>query len=245
MPSAEQVTGGQLGEFHADIAAAFDAVLELKLRVRQVDETLDWKGVLVATKVFFTAIPSTYGALVEFSGDGTIAFCISEPGASVPLWVSWREEWVKALANRRRGRTEPTLDLVGVSICFFAGNAAQMKTQILRAEWDNPKHRGKDAAQPHWHIDPSLLDLPSWKTETPTQVTGGLEELTLQEGLLVALEPGFWNLQRLHLGMAGWKHRGNSPVCWQHKLELESISEWLGRVLAYCKNELPRVTIVH
>lgn len=207
MPSAEQVTEGQLGQFHAAVAAAFDAGLKLKLGVRQADETLDWKGALVATKVFFAAKPVTNDTRVEFLDDRMIAFSISDPGASIPLWVSWREEWVKALAGRQRGRAEPTLDLVGVSICFFAGNAAKKKTQILRAEWDNPKHRGNDAAQPHWHIDPNLIDLPSWKAETPVQVAGGLEELTTQEGLLVALEPGFWELQRLHLGMAGWKHR--------------------------------------
>lgn len=245
MPSAEQVTEGQLGQFHADIAAAFDTGLNLDLTIRQVDETLDWKAALVSTRVFFAAKPSTNSARVEFQDNGKIAFSINQrDDASLLLWVSWGEQWVKS-TGRQRGRTGPTLDLVGVSICFLAGNAPKKRTQILRAEWDNPNRRGNDAAQPHWHIDPSLMDLPFCRAEGRAQVTGDLEELTAQENSFRELEPGFVGLKRLHLGMAGWKNRGDSPVCWQHRLELEYIADWLGRVLVYCKKELPRITIIH
>ena len=45
--------------------------------------------------------------------------------------------------------------------------------------------------------------------------------------------------------MGGWKHHADNPQCWQHKLELESVATWLKRILIYCKNELPHVTIAH
>jgi hypothetical protein len=219
--------------------------LSLNIAVHSVGEALDWRGALAGTKVFFVAKPAANNAMVEFLEDSSIAFGISEPGALVPLWVSWGEEWVKAASTQRRRRTEPTLDLVGVSLCFYAGNAAKKKTQILRAEWDNTFQRGNNAAQPHWHIDPNLIDFPSWKSEQPPQAPEGLEELPATETPLIPVEPGFWELQRLHLGMGGWRHHADSPQCWQHKLELELVAAWLQRVLVYCKNELPRVTIAH
>jgi len=105
-------------------------------------------------------------------------------------------------------------------------------------EW-NPSHRGRDSAQPHWHIDPKIIDLPSWGFEQSNK--GGLQELSDPEGELVAPGLKFWSLRRLHLGMAGWTHRQDHPQCWQHKLDLDIIAEWLKRVLAYCKRELPRI----
>lgn len=245
MATAHQVTEGQLEQFHCAVASGFREVLNLKVLVRQVDETLDRKGALVGTRVFFAAKPAAGETMVDLLRDRSFAFGFSAPGALVPLWVSWGEQWVKASAVIGPRRAEPMLDLVGVSICFYAGNAARQKTQILRAEWDNPLQRGNNAAQPHWHIDPNLIDLPSWKSEQPPQAPQGLEELPSSGTPLIPLEPGFWGLQRLHLGMGGWKHHADNPQCWQHKLELNTIAAWLNRVLLYCSNELPRVTIVH
>ena len=141
MATAQQVTEGQLGLFHAAVATAFAEGLNLNVAVPSVGETLDWRGALAGTEVFFVAKPAKKNAMVEFLDDRSIAFGISEPGALVPLWVSWGEKWVKATSMQQRRRIEPTLDLVGVSICFYAGNAAKKKTQILRAEWDNTFQR--------------------------------------------------------------------------------------------------------
>lgn len=251
MANAEQVTEGQLAQFHVAVEKAFSDAFAISLQINSTVEGFDWKSALPTSKVYFAAKPTRKSLIVESRnedrGGQRFLFGFSEPDAVVPLWVSWSEEWVKTSASSTRRRTSPMLDLIGVSIGFYAGNANKEKTQILRSEWDNPKARGNEAAQPHWHIDPNIIDLPSWSREQPVSKTNadGLEELSVAEGTLVPLDPGFWSLQRLHLGMAGWKHRPENPQCWQHKLELETIAEWLGRVLAYCKNELPRVTVVH
>src|ERR1017187_6349167 len=146
MAATQQVTEAQLGQFHTAIAVAFREGLELSIIVQQVDETLDWQGALAGTPVFFTAKPAASRALVEFLQDRSMAFGFSGPGALVPLWASWGEEWATASSVRGRRKAEPALDLVGVSICLYAGNAARQKTQILRAEWDSPLQRGNNAA---------------------------------------------------------------------------------------------------
>jgi len=251
MANAEQVTEGQLAQFHVDVEKAFSDAFAISLQIDSSNEGFDWKSALPTSKVFFAAKPTRKSLVVESSnekrGGQKFLFGFSKPDAIVPLWVSWSEEWVKTSIPSTRRKPAPMLDLTGVSIGFYAGYANIEKTQILRSEWDNPKARGNEAAQPHWHIDPNLIDLPSWGREQPVSsvAADGLEELSVAEGTLVPLDPAFWSLQRLHLGMAGWRHRQESPQCWQHKLELEIITEWLGRVLVYCKTELPRVTIVH
>jgi hypothetical protein len=251
MANAEQVTEGQLAQFHVAVEKAFSDAFAISLQIDSSNEGFDWQSALPTSKVFFAAKPTRKSLIVESRneerGGQKFLFGFSEPGAIVPLWVSWSEEWIKTKVASRGRQPIPMLDLIGVSVGFYAGYANKEKTQILRAEWDNPKARGNEAAQPHWHIDPNLIDLPSWSREQPIQraTANGLEELSAAEGTLVTLDPGFWSLQRLHLGMAGWKHRNDSPECWQHKLELDIIAEWLGRVLVYCKTELPRVTIAH
>jgi len=242
MANAEQILEEEINRFHTLVGESFLTSLQLKLQVKQVAEQLNWKAALPGTTVFYTAKPVVKAAPIEFN-DNQPLFCFSEPNIKVPLWVSWGEEWKKSQAVRSRGATKATLDLVGVSLSFHVGNSRQQKTQILRAEWDNPNRRGNKSAQPHWHIDPNIIDLPSWGFEQSNQVKEGLQELSPLENEPVSPGLNFWSLRRLHLGMAGWTHRHDDPQCWQHRLDLDNIAEWLKRVLAYCKNELPKIAI--
>lgn len=234
MANAEQVTEGQLAQFHVAVEKAFSDAFALNLKIKPFDEKFDWKPALPTAKVFFAAKPASANLIVEYRNEGRggqkVLFNFTAPDANIPLWVSWSEEWIKSGDVSSRRKTQPMLDLIGVSLGFFAGNANKEKIQILRAEWDNPKARGNEAAQPHWHVDPNLID---WNQDLLVQSSdsGGLEELTVPGETLVSIDPGSWSLQRLHLGMAGWKHQQESPQCWQHKLELGTLSDWLKRVL--------------
>jgi hypothetical protein len=234
MANAEQISEQEIDRFHNLVGESFLTSLQLKLQVKQVAELFNWKAALPGMTVFYTAKPLIKATPVEYY-DTQPLFTFSEPDIKIPLWVSWGEEWIKSQAVRSRSATNATLDLVGVSLCFHVGNSRQQKTQILRAEWDNPNRRGRDAAQPHWHIDPNIIDLPSWGFEQSNQVKEGLQELSGLENERVSPGLNFWSLHRLHLGMAGWTHRQDHPKCWQHKLDLDIIAEWLRRVLAYCK----------
>lgn len=49
MATAQQVTEGQLGLFHAAVATAFAEGLNLNVAVPSVGETLDWRGALAGT----------------------------------------------------------------------------------------------------------------------------------------------------------------------------------------------------
>jgi hypothetical protein len=238
MPGVEKVNSSKLSNFHGSIEAAFRSCLDLHLRIVPKNEHFDWEAALPGTIVFFEAKPSSSLIEAQHLADRTIVFLFAELPNGVPLYVAWGEQWVK---NPTRGTDrEPSLALVGVSAQFYIGSTPRIKTQLIRAEWDNPMRRGNDAAQPHWHIDPNVIDIPFW---APSHSTGSeqLEELPATSNEDMG-GPSFWAAQRLHLGMGGWLHFSDNPRCWQHAIEPASITIWLERVLTYCKVELPRVT---
>lgn len=245
MPNAEQITNEQVKQFHAAVEQAFSTVFSVGLKVGVSEEGFDWLAAIPGAAVYFQGKPSRENQDFEFYnsqlGGNRILFRLNEITA-LPLWVSWSEEWKKASVGSRR-KHEPALNLVGVSVGFYTGVPRRDKTLLIRAEWDNPNQRGNEAAQPHWHIDPNLIDLPSWNSEFSvgnTPAAGALEELSVEEGAsTIAL--GFHSLQRLHLGMAGWMHENDNPRCWQHRLELGTVADWVKAVLRYSKTELPRV----
>lgn len=242
MANVEKISDQEIGQFHNQLIEAFSTCLQLELQIKQVDEQLNWKAALPGTSVLYTAKSASQKTIVDFH-DRQQIFRFSDHHQMAPLWVYWGEKWKKSQIAQSRNMAKATLDLVGVKLCFHVGNFGQQKTQILRAEWDNPKLQGNEVAQPHWHIDPNLMDLPSKGRDYPVPVSGGLVELSaLQEGLAVSA-PNSLSLRRLHLGMGGWRHQEAHPQCWQHKLDLDTIAEWLKRVLVYCKNELPKIAV--
>jgi hypothetical protein len=245
MANVEKISDQEIEKFHSQLIEAFSTCLQLELQIEQVDKQLNWKAALPGISVLYTAKSASRKTIVNFQ-DGQQMFSFSEPDRMAPLWVYWGEKWKKTQVVQSRKTAAATLDLVGVKLCFHVGNFGQKKTQILRAEWDNPKLQGNEVAQvaqPHWHIDPNLMDIPSNGCDNPVPVSGGLVELpATQEGLAFSA-PNSLSLQRLHLGMAGWRNQETHPQCWQHKLDLDAIAEWLKRVLVYCKSELPNITI--
>lgn len=240
MASAETISDQEVGKFHNQLVEVFSTCLQVELQIQQVDEQLDWKAALPGIFVFYTAKSASQRTIVDFQ-DGRQLFRLSDPDQMAPLWMCWGEKWKKGSTARSRSATTSTLDLVGVKLCFHAGHFGQLKTQILRAEWDNPKFQGNEVAQPHWHIDPNLFDIPSSQRDYPAPISEGLVELSISKEGFAFSTPHGWSLQRLHLGMAGWTHHQDHPQCWQHELDLDIIAKWLGRVLVYCKSELPKI----
>jgi hypothetical protein len=242
-----------LSQLHSKIAGVFSAQVGFKSKIVLAPELTDWETSVATTRVHFEMYPSENTVVIErfrgdVGGEKTI-FPFARAGASVPLWVSWSEAWVKRASDNKIYKGRPFLELIGFSLAFYAGNEWRQKTQLLRAEWDDPANRGPLSAQPHWHIDPKLLDLPSWEpiaVQFPT--VGALEELPMEPlSPTQPIDPGFWSLEKLHLGMAGWVHTNSVPSCWQQKMippKLQDISIWLGKVMAYCAAELPKLTAV-
>ena len=241
-----------LTKFHTRIAEAFTAAVKVQSKIVSPSLANDWDKSLPGTVVFFEMRPKQQAVVFETFvaeiGGQKVLFPFTSDAGAYPTWVAWSEEWKKRPTDiGSKGRSgPPKLDLIGVSLTFYAGNEWQQKTQVVRAEWDNPTERGSNAAQPHWHIDSNLFDVQSWGEILP-QYSAGLEELPTNTLTTEAVQPGFWSMQKLHFGMSGWLHAKSAPQCWQNPLrknDLGNIVVWAGRVLEYCRSELTKLAIV-
>lgn len=149
-------------------------------------------------------------------------------------WMSWHEEW-KALGNK-------AFELIGVSAAFFWGPPRGEKVQIMRAEWDHLPNRGGNAAQPHWHVDATLMlgysvpsDHPMIATISQTSELVELvpEAKTIEIRELTGLTQDV-SVAGMHLGMSGWLHAESTPKCWQSEIKsLKQIEDWLTLMLPY------------
>ena len=238
-------------KLHHKIAAAFSSRVAIKAKIASVPNLADWESAVAGTAVYFEMFPAEGTVAVErFSGSlrgAKTIFSFETGGNKVPLWVSWSEEWVKRASDKKTFKGRPTLELIGFSLTFYAGLQWREKTPLIRADWDDPLHRGSESAQPHWHIDPSILDLPSWEAiSAPLTVDEKLQELPVPpREQPETVEAGFFSLEKLHLGMAGWRHAASIPRCWQQKMEpphLADVPVWLDKVLGYFASELTKVT---
>ena len=238
-------TRGQLARFHLEAAEAFCGYVKQKLEIRPRGGAGGWEDVLIGKHIFFELVPSDGGPNFEIMhtahGDDVLLPFPAQNFTDTPIWTAWSEEWVKA---ESLGKKRSTWELVGFSLRFAVGSSGKQKTQLLRAEWDNPSQRGGLSAQPHWHVDPSLLDVGFWSPEPPAS-EGSLEELPVGSVTIDSLgaEPNrtaFWSISELHLGMAGWTAALESPKCWQLLVDFEDLAksiEWLTKVLSYASTE--------
>lgn len=178
-------------------------------------------------------------------GGRTFAFRLIEEAEEEPtLWAGWYEQWKAA--------DDGTFNLVGLSWTFYWGVLFRPKKAILRAEWDSLRYRSESAAQPHWHIDPSLL-VDSYRrvaVRTPVPVqppritdAGTLVELPPEEAGLREIptpdEVQELSMKGMHLAMGGWEHAGSHPSCWRYALPTQwnEITKWVERTLIYAREQ--------
>ena len=241
-------TRGQLDHFHLEVAGAFCGFVKQKLEIRPAGGAGGWEDVLIGKHVFFELVPSDGGyfeIMHTEHGDDVLLPFAAQNFTNTPIWTAWSEEWVKA---ESLGKKRSTWELVEFSLRFAVGSSGKQKTLLLRAEWDNPSQRGGLSAQPHWHIDPSLLDVGFWSPKPPA-LEGSLQELPVGSVTIDSLgaEPNrtaFWSISELHLGMAGWTAALESPKCWQLLVDFEDLAksiEWLAKVLSYASTEFDRL----
>jgi len=241
--SVSFVKASELEAFHKAVCSVLQKTLSHQVEMKPTIN--GWKSLMASTdaRVSFQMYPKRSEFHETAENDlGHRCPVLPFPNISkvFPTWIFCWDEWIKSDVDQ--------YDLIAFSICFFGGGG-QKKTQLLRAEWANPARQGSLAAQPHWHIDPNLLDLDFWNGK-PSEVAKiettnmPLQELPIPGGNLVT--PAFWSLQKLHLGMGGWHHGVNSPTCWQHPLDFSDRNEllkWLSKTLVYVSSEIGKASV--
>jgi|GEM_PF-2184273 len=160
-------------------------------------------------------------------------------------WAGWYEEWKCIDVGK--------FELVGASWTFYWGKVGRLgeEQQIFRAEWDQVRHRGGKAAQPHWHFDAAMAMTsyaPRVPRIPPTHETEALEELpsaepNALEEIGASVSPAAVDVPRIHLGMGGWRNGNEHPECWQLQVEdkLEDLAVWCERSLRSAKEQFPEV----
>lgn len=198
------------------------------------------------------------------SNDSSVAVRLkgSAPVGKYQSWITWSDTWVK--------RTPELFDFIGLSIGFYSGPASSdrdVRWKIVRAEWDDPRSRGEESAQPHWHVDPDVLDrkkslraLTGDFASTPARdaADGPIESLATANPMLPLtpiLPPldaesaeATLSMKHLHLGMSGWFYgRDKMPgSCWQHPLtdaKLDNCIDWIEHTLDYMTVEMEKLRV--
>ncbi|MGH2549788.1 MAG: hypothetical protein ACRDHN_10385, partial [Thermomicrobiales bacterium] len=149
----------------------------------------------------------------------------SDPQLNSVYWLAWREEWDVSGPQQ--------FDLVGASLIIFYGQRYRERTQVLRCEWDMPEKRGKNAGQPHWHID--LLH---------SSVGGEFAEITLgSPDVSIIPDLPIYSLGEMHLAMGGCFNKGGAPESWHADRgeDYANVPTWAERILKYVKGELEYV----
>jgi len=160
-------------------------------------------------------------------------------------WAGWYEEW--------KCMDVGEFELVGASWTFYWGKIGRLgeEQQIFRAEWDQVRHRGERAAQPHWHFDAPMVMTsyaPRIPRIPPTRETEGLEELPSAKAIALeeigaSVSPPEVDVSGIHLGMGGWRNGNEHPVCWQLQVEdkLEDLAVWCERSLRLAREQFSDV----
>lgn len=241
------VKSSAVSSLHSNIAKVVKSVTEATLQIVSSSHPHGWTGVGVDTPIEFELgldhdhQPNVLHEVIDRDlGGRTFVFrLIDQPEEEATLWAGWYDQW-KAVGDG-------AFNLVALSWTFYWGVYFRPRKAILRAEWDSLHYRNPRAAQPHWHIDPSLLvdsyrPIPIAAKAAPP-ATSDLVELEPEEmGLVEIPDPtGIQELSMkgMHLAMGGWTNPGGHPGCWRVNLPANwsDVTRWVERTLVYAREQ--------
>jgi hypothetical protein len=247
------VKNTSLNSLHTNIARVVKDVTEASLQIVSSSHPHGWYATGKGTEIDFELGTSAdhqpnvlYEMIDRDLGGRAFVFRLVEQQVEEPtLWAGWYDQW--------KATGDGTFDLVGMSWTFYWGVFYRPRKAILRAEWDSLHYRNQRAAQPHWHIDPSLLvdsykPIPATTPQPPAARPPGddLVELPTKEtGLIEITDPtGIQelSLKGMHLAMGGWQHAETHPRCWRFSLPVNwiEITKWAERTLVYAREQFVR-----
>jgi hypothetical protein len=201
------------------------------------DKGRDWESVSKDTRVKFWLAGSRDFARHKLSSKPFPVYKLADvPSSNSAVWFGWHEEWEK--------ESNKVFDLIGVSMSFYWGfRTDPVKNQILRAEWDQVRHRGGRAGQPHWQIDaeimagftPLVSNLDNDQADASPEVESTQAELDE-----LPAEPAARELEEI----GGWRNPGSYPARWQCSLDDNGeslLTEWADSTLEYAISEFRKL----
>jgi hypothetical protein len=157
------------------------------------------------------------------------------------VWMSWYELW-------RQGRPGD-LNLLQMSASFYWGVAYRARTQLLRLEWMSLEESPENAPQPHWQIDTEMLGI----LVTPGVIPDRADSPAfLDEGLAVEVlddldseRIAVVSMNRMHLGMAGWRNSLSPSSYWQTNLGGNEAKrrEWFDKTMTHVVEQFRLVAV--
>lgn len=263
----------QIEQFHRRVEECLNRHTGQKITLR-FNQTLEgtshhkeaWKTASLKDNVVFNMVTEGDYVLVA-TGKSTHSSVAVRLKSSAPVgkyqsWITWSDTWVK--------QTPELFKLIGFSLGFYSGPASSnrdVRWKIVRAEWDDPQSRGGESAQPHWHIDPDVLDqsknLRAFGEDTASVFTEDtadppVESLAVPDVMLPTtslpqpsdtdLMDANVSMKHMHLGMGGWLHKRDKMPgsCWQYPLDdvkLDGCVGWIEHTLAYMSAEMKKLRV--
>ena len=243
------ITSDNINSLHNNVARVVREVTGTHLQIVSTSHRKDWESARKGSVVSFEFEPHpehpTF-ALTDYiernRGRRTFVFClITQEQEDPTLWASWYEEW------KVDSQQDDRFDLIALSWTFYWGVYNRHRTNIIRADWDALYVRSQGAAQPHWHVDPSLLVNSYTRIRRAPDIDAAddtLLELPHDYGGLEEIGQAPTGLQEvslggMHLGMGGWNHPGEHPSCWRRNLPTawQEITEWVRKTLEYATDQ--------
>ena len=245
----------ELRRLHSTMGQRIKAVLGYAVTLSPTDASNRWPRFGAGRPVVFDMMSDDLDAEIDSARD--------DLGHSRPallllelehweraIWVAWREQWESTGDGCYR------LDSLGWT--FFHGMARPMSrmVQVLRAEWDLTAPAAPDgadsagAAQPHWHVDPTLtVDFPKLDQPSTASLRPPLENLAeavaggeVAEGEDLAIDDV--SLSRLHLGMGGWDNARGGAEGWRRPdPDAGAVAQWAVETVALAKREFQRFAV--
>jgi len=240
---------GRIDRLHATLGRSIRKTIGIEMTVEPTGD--NWKKAASGTVVHFDMLCVEHWAAAQRKRGGRCLVFPLNPGRTDVddrAWANWHEEWL----CEGRG----VFDLIGAGWTFFWGVEGRLgqDQEVLRAEWDQVRHRGQSAAQPHWHLDTGVMTAYTRPRRLSISSPGGrtdLEDLTSDQPPVPLEEIGprdgiqELDLSGMHLGMGGWQNDKDHPRCWQLQVadDCSGLVEWAERTLRSAIDQFPELRV--
>ena len=190
------------------------------------------RSVIESEKIGFASMPATDNRrkLTLVGQDVSMAFAREQYLAHSFLETQSKSYWLAVtLFFQSQPKTKKYL-LESVSLVIFEGiRSDEMKTALLRAEWDCYGHDATTHAQPHWHVYLAALN------NAPAELRGFTQTIDVREfsatDEIPQADDDPWEASKFHFAMASKWHIDEKCSLQEQLIDVSSLSKWLAGCL--------------